>query len=173
MPKTRQQKQEILKSLKETLDQAKSAILASFSNIAVSDQEDIRSRLRDSKTSFSVFKKTLLKKVLQEKKISIEKIDDWIGNIALATNLEDQVAPAKILTELSKSLEGLEIKAGLLEGKIIGMDQVKALASLPSKEELIAKLIGSIRSPLYGFVNVLQGNQRGLVSVLSQIRNKK
>ena len=70
----------------------------------------------------------------------------------------------------SDNLEGLEVKAGILEHRMIKLDQVKALAVLPSKEELIARVVGSIRAPLAGLVNVCQGNQRALLTVLNQIK---
>ena len=94
-------------------------------------------------------------------------------NTALAFAPEDPVAPAKILNDFSKDHKALELKAGILDGAVIGVDEVKALAELPSREELLAKLVGSMQAPLSGLVNVLQGTIRNAVYVLEAVRQKK
>ncbi|MFH1713436.1 MAG: 50S ribosomal protein L10, partial [Candidatus Jacksonbacteria bacterium] len=97
------------------------------------------------------------------------------GNIGVAGSMNDEVGAARILVKAikDKEMEGLEVKAGILEGRIIEFSQVKALAALPSRKDLIAKIAGSINAPLSGLVNVLQGNQRKLIYVLSNIRGTK
>ncbi|HOB19707.1 MAG TPA: 50S ribosomal protein L10, partial [Candidatus Atribacteria bacterium] len=81
--------------------------------------------------------------------------------------------PAKILTENIKKLKKMELKAGLIDGKVIDVDGVKALAELPSREELIAKMLGSMNAPITGLVRVLNGPIRGLVVALNAIREQK
>jgi large subunit ribosomal protein L10 len=95
------------------------------------------------------------------------------GPTAIAFGEEDAVSPAKILVEFAKDHEVLEIKAGLLNGEIIAKEKVEALAEIPSREELLAKAFASMKAPLTGLVNVLQGNIRGLVQVLNQIKEEK
>ena len=85
---------------------------------------------------------------------------------------EDPVAPAKILSEFAKDHKALEIKAGILDGAVIGLDEVKALADLPSREVLLAKLIGSMQAPISGLVNVLHGTLRNFVYVVDAVRQK-
>ena len=91
----------------------------------------------------------------------------------MAFSAEDPVAPAKILNDFSKDHKALEIKAGILDGKVIALDEVKALAELPSREELLAKLVGSMQAPISGLVNVLQGTIRNFVYTLEAVRQKK
>ena len=91
----------------------------------------------------------------------------------MAVSNDDVVAPAKILAEYAKKYDKLQIKAGVVEGKIFDEAQIKALASLPSKEELLAKALGSMKAPITGFVNVLNGNIGGLVVALNAIAEKQ
>ena len=108
------------------------------------------------------------------KEAGIEGLDAYLEhNTAVAFSAEDPVAPAKILNDFSKDHKALEIKAGILDGKVIALDEVKALAELPSREELLAKLVGSMQAPISGLVNVLQGTIRNFVYTLEAVRQKK
>ena len=91
----------------------------------------------------------------------------------MVSSKNDPVAPAKLISEFIKDNRIMEIKGGLVEGKVIDADAVKALANLPSREVLIARLLGSMQSPITGFVNVLQGNIRNLVYALDAVRQQK
>ena len=91
----------------------------------------------------------------------------------MALSDTDVIAPAKVMAEYAKKYEKLEIKAGVVEGKVFDVEAIKALAALPSKEELIAKALGSLKAPINGLVNVLNGNIRGLVIALNAIAEKK
>ena len=97
------------------------------------------------------------------------------GPTAIAYSAEDTVAPAKILKDFIKETktEALTVKAGIADGQVIDAAAVEALASLPSREELLAKLVGSMQAPISGLVNVLQGNIRNMVYVLDAVRAKK
>jgi len=174
MPKTKEQKQDIINHLQELLDKAKSIVFSTFSKVPVSKQEELRMQMREQGITYDVCKKTLLKKALQTQGLAVE-LDEWIGNIGVAGSMNDEVGAARILVKAikDKEMEGLEVKAGILEGRIIEFSQVKALAALPSRKDLIAKIAGSINAPLSGLVNVLQGNQRKLIYVLSNIRGTK
>lgn len=108
------------------------------------------------------------------KEAGIEGLDSFLEhNTALAFSAEDPVAPAKILSEFAKDHKALEIKAGILDGAVIGLDEVKALADLPSREVLLAKLIGGMQAPISGLVNVLHGTPRNFVYVVDAVRQKK
>ncbi len=174
MPKTKEQKQYAINQLQELLGKAKSIIFSTFSKVPVSKQEELRMQMREQGITYDVCKKALLKKALQIKGVALE-LDDWLGNIGVAGSMNDEIGAAKILVKASKNkeMEGLEIKAGILEGRVIEWSQVTALAALPSREELIARAIRSINAPFYGLVNVLLGNQRELINVLNNIRNNK
>ena len=91
----------------------------------------------------------------------------------MVSSKNDPVAPAKLISEFIKDNRIMEIKGGLVEGKVIDADAVKALANLPPREVLIARLLGSMQSPITGFVNVLQGNIRNLVYALDAVRQQK
>jgi large subunit ribosomal protein L10 len=91
----------------------------------------------------------------------------------MASSDTDPVAPAKILNEYAKKFDKLELKVGVVEGRIVDVDGIKALAELPSREELIARVLGGFNAPISGFVNVLNANIRGLVVALNAIAEKK
>ncbi|MDA1038479.1 MAG: 50S ribosomal protein L10, partial [bacterium] len=86
---------------------------------------------------------------------------------------DDEISPARVITNFAKNRESITVTAGILEGNLVGMETVTAFASLPSREELLAKLVGSINAPVSGFVNVLAANLRGLVQVLGAIKEQK
>jgi len=115
----------------------------------------------------------LLDVAFSKSKIDGIKIREIEGEIATVFGYEDEVAPAKILDEFKKSHESVELMGGVLEDRFIDAEKVKALAKLPSKPELYAKIVGSLNAPISGFVNVLAGNLRGLVTVLKAIGDKK
>ena len=91
----------------------------------------------------------------------------------MAYSDQDVIAPAKVMVEYSKKYGKLEIKAGVIEGQIFDVKGIEAIASLPTKEELLAKALGSLKSPITGLVNVLNGNIRGLVIALNAIAEQK
>ena len=177
MAKTRDQKKETLEKLTAKLDNAKAVVFATFDKLKVKDNEDLRKKCREQKVDYKVIKKTLLKKALEDKNIEGVDIDSFERGVAVATSSEDEVLPAKILHEFSKSNEALQLKSGVLatnEGlDVMDEARVKSLALIPSKPELLGKMVGSLQAPISGFVNVLQGNLRGLVQVLNGIKESK
>lgn len=113
-----------------------------------------------------------MKIVFDEAKLK-ENPKNFNGEIGTIIGFEDEITPAKIVAEFAKKNEAMKIIAGLLGTEFLNAESVLQLAKLPSKEQLLARFVGSIRAPLIGFVNVLQGNIRGLVQVLRQIEGKK
>jgi len=173
MPKSKNQKQEILKEYIKKLDDQKSTVIVNFSGLSVKDVETLRKECRQNKVSYSIVKKTLLKMALEEKGIDFSSIQSLNNNIGVAFG-EDEVGPAKVLFDFfEKHNENLNIASGILENKIITTEEIKALAKLPCKEELLAKIVGSMQAPICNFVNVLQGNIRELVQVLNGIKESK
>ncbi|MDW7674214.1 MAG: 50S ribosomal protein L10 [Bacillota bacterium] len=167
-----QSKQEIVAEVTEKLQQAQSVVIADYRGLNVAQVTKLRSELRQSGIDFKVIKNTLTK--IAAKNAGVEGLDTYLeGPTAIAFGIEDAVAPAKILSKFAKDNKALEIKGGLIEGKIIDLDGVKALADLPSREELLAKVLRGMQSPLYGFANVLQGNLRNLVNVVDAVRKQK
>ena len=147
----------------------KSAVFFNYFGLPVKEINLLRNDCRKENIGYKVAKKTLLKKVLAEKGYDA----DLSGEVAVLFGRQDEVAPAKVIAAFAKTHDKAKIVGGVLEGQFITADKVKALSRLPSKQELLAKVVGSIASPLSGFVNVLQGNLRCLVYTLNAIKEKK
>ncbi len=173
MAKSRKQKEVTLAELVEALGNAKSVVFADFKGLAVKDATDFRNKARKENVGVLVAKKTLMR--LAFKNAGYEGVDpsSLDGALVMVTGFEDEVAPAKLVAEFSKEHEALKIVAGVLERKLVDANAIKALAKLPSKQELLAKLVGSLNAPVSGFVNVLAGNLRGLVNVLNAVKDQK
>ncbi len=173
MPKSRQQKEQLLQQLIDNLSSSKAATLTSFTKITVSADQELRQELRQHEVKYGVVKKTLLKKAFDKLGLPADKVDEWQGNISLAVSDKDEVTPAKLIDKFIKNNESMVVLGGLLGQEWMEADKVKALAKLPTKEELIAKTVGTIKAPLNGFVNVLAGNLRGLINVLNAVKDQK
>ena len=173
MPKTKQQKEQEVEQLNQSLKNAKSVVFTTFDGLNVFDSQELRNSLRNEKISYQVSKKTLLKKALADSKLEGIDINELKGNVGVAIGLEDEVAPAKLIAKFAKEHEQLQICGGILEKQFITAAKVKELSSLPYKLELIAKTIGTIKAPISGFVNVMAGNLRGLMNVLGAIKESK
>lgn len=158
--------------LKDLLTSSKGVVLVDYCGLTVAEDTGLRSKMREAGVKYMVAKNTFIRIAAQE--AGIEGLDAYLEhNTAVAFSAEDPVAPAKILNDFSKDHKALEIKAGVLDGKVIGLDEVKAVAELPSREELLAKLVGSMQAPISGLVNVLQGTIRNFVYTLEAVRQKK
>ena len=169
---TKQQKEVFVEAVYEKMQSCKSAILADYRGLTVAAVTELRNKLRESNSDLKVAKNTLIKIAVD--KIGIEGLDPYLeGPTAIAFGYDDPVAPAKILSEFARTNKDLEIKGGVLEGRVITAEGVKSLASLPSREVLLAKVLGGMQAPLYGFANVLQGNIRNFVYVLEAVRKQK
>ncbi len=165
----KEKKKEIIKDIKKKFEKQKTTVFVNFKGIKAKDLFTLRETLKKDKCQLRVVKKTLLDIVLKEKKINEIK-KKFAGEVALIFGFEDEVAPARIVHQFSKKNESIKILGGIFENKFVEKDQILALAQLPSKAELYAKVVGAINAPVSGFVNVLGGNIRGLVYVLSQIK---
>ena len=170
-------KQQLVAELKEKLTTAKGAVLTSYKGLTVAQDTELRRALREAGVSYHVVKNTMTR--IAAKEAGLDGLAEHLeGTTALAVSAEDAVAPAKVICEFIKKnkldeTEVLTIKAGLVDGKVIDTAEIKALASLPSREVLIAKLLGSMQAPISGTVNVLQGVIRNAVYVLEAVRKQK
>ncbi|MFA4834277.1 MAG: 50S ribosomal protein L10 [Patescibacteria group bacterium] len=174
MPKTKEQKKEILRDLAEKLKKAKSVIFAKFEGLGVKENEDLRKKLKEEGSEYYVAKKTLLDLAFKDSGIKDLNIRDFEGKVAAVFGYEDEVAPAKIIGQFKKGTpDKISFTGGILENKFISSETVETLSNLPGKQELYAKMVGSIKAPISGFVHVLSGNLRGLVCVLKAISEKK
>ncbi len=169
---TREKKEEIVKRLTEELKNSKVVVFTDYRGIKANDINKLKKDLKKEGTNLQVIKKNLIELSLQNAKINVS-VKDMEGQMAIVVSEEDEVSPAKILTKFAKENENLKILGGILGEKELSEKDVKALAKLLSKEELRAKIVGSLKSPISGFVNTLSGNLRGLINVLKAIEEKK
>jgi large subunit ribosomal protein L10 len=172
MAKTRKEKESIVSHLNEQLDQAKAAVIVNYKGLTVSDTENLRNELRKNQVSFSIIKNSLLKIAFKEKGIDADK-EIMDQPLAIAFGNNDEVTAAHEINNFIKGHEALEILGGIYQKEYVGKDKIITLANLPSREELYAKIVGSLAAPMSGMVNVLSGNLRGLVNVLSQYQDQK
>jgi len=170
--KTRKEKEGIVLKLNEQLGSAKSAVFVNYKGLTVSETEELRDELRKNNVSFAVTKNKLFNIALKDKGIAIEK-EIMNQPMAVAFGTSDEIATARGINDFAKTHESLEILGGLYQNEYIAKDRVLALANLPSREELYAKVVGSLAAPMSGMVNVLFGNLRGLVSVLALYKDQK
>lgn len=174
MPKTKAQKQATVADLTDKLNRMKGGVLVDFRGLKVKDAQKVRERSWAEAVDYEVVKKTLLRLALKgagmEGVVDTKKLE---GNIGMVLGYSDEAATAKFAATAAKEFEQFKILGGLFEKQYVDVVKVKALASLPSKVELLAKLVGTIQAPISGLVNVLAGNLRGLVQVLSAIKNSK
>jgi len=168
MPKTREQKKQEIEDLVKKLQDNKSVVFANYSGLKVKDTEDLRTECRENGLWCGMAKKNLLKLALKNLGIENSEIEGEI--VALFGS--DEVTPAKIAAEFAKKNEALKIVSGVIDGKFANKDQMIALSKLPSKEELLARMVGSINAPVSGLVNVLAGNLRNFVYVLNAIKSR-
>jgi large subunit ribosomal protein L10 len=165
-------KKQAVKELAEKMRQAKSVILADYRGLTVAQDTEMRNAFRKAGVYYKVVKNSITRFAARENSVEIlEQIFDSPTAIAIST--VDPVAPAKALSEYAKKFEKFNIKAGIIDGRIIDLNGIKELAELPSKEVLIARVLGGFKAPINGFVNVLNGNLRGLVVALNAIAEKK
>lgn len=168
----RPEKEAIVESIKEKLEKASATVLTDYRGLNVQEITELRKRLTEARVEYRVLKNTLTR--LAAEKANIEGLDPYLeGPLAIAFGYEDPVAPAKVLSAFTKEYKKLEVKAGILDGRIIDASGVKALADLPSREELLSMVLRAVQGPLYGLANVLQGNLRNLVYAVDAVRRQK
>ena len=173
MPKTRDQKQVILTDLTERVGKSKSLVFTNYKGMTMSQMQVLRTSLEDLSAQFSITKNTLLRIALKENGMKVDDDAVFEGPIATLFSYGDEIAPIKALTKALKDAGIGKTKAGFLATEFLTDKQVNQLAELPSKDELRAKVVGALGSPLYGIVGVLQANLRNLVYALDQIRKQK
>ena len=169
MALSKDKKAEVLAEVKDRLESSKMTVFATYSGTSVKAMQELRREARQNGTTVSVVKNRLFKKAIAD----IERLKDidttgLTGQLMYAFNDQDEVAPAQTLAVFAKTQPQIEFIGGLnAEGQILSAEDIKALASLPTKDILRAQLVGTIGAPLSGFVNVLSGNVRGVLNVLN------
>ncbi|OGY50013.1 MAG: 50S ribosomal protein L10 [Candidatus Buchananbacteria bacterium RIFCSPHIGHO2_02_FULL_56_16] len=173
MAKTKQQKEQAVDAYVEKLKAAKGLVFVNFEGLSVKEIEALRKQCRAQHVDYLVTKKTLMKRAFTAAGFEAIVPQPLPGGIASVFGTEDEVAPARVVGEFAKTHQALRPIGGILENKFIDSSTVLMLSRLPSKQELLAKFVGSCQAPIAGFVNVLAGNLRGLVGVLNAIKTVK
>lgn len=169
MPFTKQQKEKIIEDLKEKIAKQKVLIFVDFTGLKVKDFSDLRKRLKAVGSEIKVAKKTLMGIVFKKAKLETET-KKLPGEIALVFGYEDIISPAKTIFQFSQEGQNLKILGGFVENQFKEAEGIITLAQLPTREELLAKLVWSISAPVYNFVYALQYNLKGLMYLLSIIK---
>jgi large subunit ribosomal protein L10 len=165
MALTKDQKKAVIDEVSELLNSSKMTVVAKYQGTTVKSIQDLRLSVRDNGTKVKVVKNRLFKKALEGNK-TLKGVDSSLfeGQLLYAFNSEDEVAPAQGLNKFAKTNPSIEFVGAITaEGKFIGVDEVKALAILPSKNELIAQVIATLASPVHDVMNGLSGNIHALL----------
>lgn len=158
-----------LQAVQEKVKKAKSVVFTNYTGLTVAQQTRLRAELKSAGGEFMVAKNTLLHRVLGEESLK----STLQGQTGVVLSYDDEVGGIKKLMEFVKKDEKPEVKIGWMDGKMLSLSDIKALAKLPSKLELIATLISRLQGPAYGLVNVLNANARNLVYALKALEKKK
>jgi large subunit ribosomal protein L10 len=169
----RDNKQELVTEMHERLARAKAVFLADFRGMDVGKATTLRNELRSASVEYKVFKNTLLERASQG--TDMECLTPYLtGPTAIAISYDDPVSAAKVLSKFAKDPQGkFVLKVGVLSGKLLDVKQIQALAELPSREVLLAKMLGSMQAPATNFVGVLAALPGSLVRALDAIRAQK
>ena len=167
----RTEKKQAVKQMHEAWSTAKAGIITHYRGLNVDQLSGLRRKLREGQATFKVVKNTLAKRAAEETSFSVAE-ELFTGPTAIIYG-EDPVGMAKAVDEFSKLHEALEIRGGVLDGKLIDQAAIKTLASLPPREVLLAKLLGGINAPISGFVRTLAEVPASFVRTLAAVRDQK
>jgi large subunit ribosomal protein L10 len=166
------QKKELIKELVDKIKRQKSLVFTDISALNVGEMQKLRRELKKAGIDYKVAKKTLITLALKEAKQDID-VEQIPGSLGAAFSYDDPISPAKIIFKFAKEHKNLKIVGGIMENRFLTFEEVQALSRIPSKEELLAILVSTLKGPISGLVNVLQGNMRNLIGVLNAIKANK
>jgi len=150
MSKALEAKKKKVEEIRERLEKSKSTIITEYKGLSVPEMNELRKKLRESGVHYSVLKNTLARRAADQANLSVLN-EHLVGPTAIAFSEEDVVAPAKILHNFAKEHEALKIKGGIIEGDVVSLDEIKAIANLPSREGLISMLLSVLQAPIRNF----------------------
>ena len=165
-------KKKIVEDLKKKFATTKVVIVTNYKGLNVAQMTELRRNLSEAKVEFQVVKNTLLTRASKDTDAEL-LADVFKGPSGIALSFDDPVAPAKILTQFAKDNKKLEIKAGVMNGKMMNLDAITALSKLPSREELLAQVLSTMNAVPTGFVRALADVPRRMVNVLNAIKDQK
>jgi len=167
-----QLKEQTVAEIKDRFARASSVILVDYRGLTVKELQELRGKLRESGSELRVYKNTLTEIAMRE--LAMPDLGTLLeGPSAFTFTYGDPVAPAKALVAYAKDHKALEVKGGFIERSVTDADGVKALAALPSREELVAKLLGTMQNPMSSFVRVLAGPAGAFARVVKAIADQK
>lgn len=167
-----EQKQQQVAALKEAFEKANVGVLVNYNGITVEKDTKLRKQLREAGCVYKVVKNTLLSRAFKD--AGIEGLDECLnGTTAIAYSENGYTEAPKILSDYAKDNENFQVKAGFIDGGAVDAKSIDALAKLPSKEVLLAQVLGGLNGPIQGFANVMSGTMRGLVIALNAIAEKQ
>jgi large subunit ribosomal protein L10 len=170
--KTREQKEKAIATLKEEFSNTHNALIVSFKGLTVNKDWELRRALREADLGYRVIKNTLSRIAVEGTPLEPLK-EHFTGMTAIAYSAKDPVGLAKVLSGFAKDNAQLTFKAGIVEGRVIKIKDIEALAKMPSKEELISRLMFLINSPAQRLAVALNGVSRNLVVVINEIAKQK
>jgi large subunit ribosomal protein L10 len=168
----RPEKVAMVEEIQERFSRTQGMVLTDYRGLNAAEMTALRKELREAGVEFKVFKNTLTTLAAQGAEMN-DLVQFLTGPTAFAFGYDDPVAPAKIISEFAKKHKALEVKGGVVEGKVVGPEGVADLANLPSREVLLSMVMRGMQGPISGMVNVLQGNIRNLVYALEAVRKQK
>lgn len=168
----RPEKAVVVEELKDKLSRAQAVVLTDYRGLNVQEITELRRQLREAGVEYKVVKNTLA--TLAAKEVELDDLEQYLnGPTALAFGYDEPVSAAKIINEFARLHKELEIKGGVLEGNVIGLEAVLDLAALPPREELLAMVARAVQGPIAGLANALQGILRNLAYALDAVREQK
>ncbi len=172
MATSKSKKSEVLEKVKTILDNNKNVVLTEYRGMNVQEMTEFRAALRKAGVQLKVLKNTLSKRLFKD--VGMEEMNGQMeGPVAVGFLSDDVAASAKVLLDFAKKNEFLKIKAGYIDGKVVSMDQVKAIASLPSREVLLGMVLGTLQAPVKSLMTVMRGTTQNLVYALNALKEKK
>lgn len=165
------EKEQLIAEIRENISNSDVAIMTQYVGMNVAQATELRKQLREAGAKFKVYKNTLARRALRE--LGLEPAADFMEGPTSWAFCKDAVAPAKILKNFGKDVQFVVMRGGILTGSVVTGAQLEALAELPSREQLIAQVVGTIAMPLRNTVGVLSALPRNLVNALDQIRKQK
>ncbi|MDO5718228.1 MAG: 50S ribosomal protein L10 [Tissierellia bacterium] len=167
-----QAKKDVVAEILGNINNAQAMVLVEYRGLTVAELTELRKKYRESGVNYKVYKNTMMQLAFKEAGLE-DFCEHLTGPNAIAFGMDDPASVAKITQDFAKEHEKLIIKAGVVDGEVIGLDKIKSLASLPSKEVLIAQVLGGLNAPIQGFANVLNGTLSSLVYALNAIKEQK
>jgi large subunit ribosomal protein L10 len=165
-------KEQLVEEIKDKFADSQAVLLADYRGLSVKELQQLRVKLREVGAELRVFKNSLTEIAMRE--LALPSMTEYLtGPTAFVFASEDPVAPAKALTAFAKEHKALELKAGLVENQVVNAEGVKVIATLPSREELIAKLLGTMQNPIVGFARVLNGPVEAFARTVSAVADQK